>query len=438
MDRPRTTWYVPWIARLAMGHAVSIAAAAGLLACGDAHVVPDASPALDGPTSPPRVESSQLCKLLSNRNTSDPTPNDVQHRANVLGADLGIPVVHDDRLFLLFGDTIGFAGIWSPAESHPDAIGFGSDPASAIAGQPSLLCNDLRVVTLAPAQSVGPGVDPSVVADFAAGAMTAPSGHAIGEYIHNPAGDNGATFPYLPGDFEVPSGAFASGDSIYVFYTTVISAAQPVMTASYLARWRQPSTAGPPAYEILYAVDERGTGPLHGHFINIAAEVDGDYVYLFGTGEYRNSAVYLARKRLDALATPGGFEELGTILPTTGYGETSVRYFPELGRWILLAEESLPLSNRIVASFAPSPTGPWSVPLIVHDMADPAFRDAYCCTTDDDCQQQQMFNCDRTGFYGSYLLPGIAIDGAAFSIAYTLSSFSPYNVALFHATFTPP
>ena len=47
-----------------------------------------------------------------------------------------------------------------------------------------------------------------------------------------------------------------------------------------------------------------------------------------------------------------------------------------------------------------------------------------------------MFNCDRTGFYGSYLLPGATTNGQSFTVAYTLSSFSPYNVALFVATFT--
>jgi len=380
------------------------------------------------------VSSTQLCKLLSNRFAGDPTANDVQHRANVLGADLGIPVAHADQLYVFFGDTIGFNTIWPAQESHPDAVGFGSAGAAAIAAQPGLLCNDLGILHLSSTISS----DPSVMADFAGAAMAAPSGHTLDEYIHNPAGGT-STFPYLPGDFEVPSGAFSTGDSIYVFYTTVVSRAQPDMVASYLARWQNPSTGGTPGYQILYAVDERtdASGPLHGHFINIAAEVSGDYVYLFGTGAYRQSPIYVARKRLDALATPGGFEELGTVTQTAGYGETSVRYFPEVGRWMLLAEELLATSNRIVAYTAASPAGPWAGPLVVNDMADAQFRTTYCCTVDDDCENQQMFNCDRTGFYGSYLLPGATTSGAAFSVAYTLSSFSPYNVALFEATFSP-
>jgi Domain of unknown function (DUF4185) len=347
-------------------------------------------------------------------------------------------VVHDDTLFILFGDTIGFAGIWSAPESHPDAVGYGGDPASAIAAQPELLCTDLRLLTLSPAQSVGPHVDPTIVADFAGAAMSPPTGHGLGEFIRNPSGGNGgAVFANLPGDFEVPSGTFAVGDSIYVFYTTVVGPGNVGMKASYLARWSQPSSNGPPSYQILYQVDERfdANGPLHGHFINVAAETAGDYVYLFGTGEYRASGIYVARKRLDALATPGGFEEIGMVTQAPGYGETSVRYVASLQRWIVLAEELLPGSNRIVAYFATDPAGPWGSPITVHDMADSSFRSTYCCAVDDDCQGPQMFNCDRTGFYGAYLFPSVTGTAGAFTITYTMSSFSPYNVGLFQTTF---
>jgi Domain of unknown function (DUF4185) len=414
-------------------------ALAMLAACSSNAQPPADSSTADAQPSLHLATSSELCKLLSNRNTSDPTPNDVQHRANVLGADLGIPVEYGDQLFLFFGDTIGFAGIWGGGESHPDAVGHGADPASAIAAQPNLLCSDLQIATLAPAQSIGPQVDPSVEADFAGAAMTAPAGSTLGDFIHDPAGStSGTMFQNLPGDFEVPSGAFSAGDSIYVFYTTVVTPNDLEMKASYLAQWKQPTAGGPPDYQILYPVDERfdGSGALHGDFINIAAEVSGDYVYLFGTGAYRASGVHLARKRLDALATPGDFEDLGMIITTPGYGETSVRYFPEVDRWMLLAEESLPASNRIVAYFAQHPEGPWSAPVTVHDMADPAFAAKYCCTTDDNCAGQQMFNCDRTGFYGTYLLPTVMLGGDAFTVTYTMSSFSPYNVALFQTTFS--
>jgi hypothetical protein len=111
----------------------------------------------------------------------------VPSAVTVLGADLGIPVVANDKLFIMFGDTIGFAGIWQPGESHPDSVGYGIDSATAIAAQPALLCNRLGIVALPPADSVGPGVNSSIAADFAGVAMIAPAGHSLAEYIHNPS-----------------------------------------------------------------------------------------------------------------------------------------------------------------------------------------------------------------------------------------------------------
>lgn len=431
---------------------VVVLALAGCQSAHHAIEIDAAAPDASSPRGlPALVSSDQLCKLLSDRNMADPTPNNVQFRSNLFGADLGIPVAAGDSLYLLFGDSIGFAGIWGNGESHPDSVGHVASTAAA--ADPSVLCHDLGIISLPASASIGPSVDPRIAADFAGPSMTAPPGHALGEFIRNPAGPANSTFANLPGDFEVPSGAFAVGDAIYVFYTSVVSRADVTMKGAYLARWAHPAPAGPPAYDILYAVDERfdANGPLHGDFINIAAEVAGDYVYLFGTGEYRASPIHLARKRVDALATPGGFERFDAatgawlsdattpaapIIDAPGYGETSARYFASIDRWIVLAEEQVAGMNRIVAHVADHPEGPWSASIVVHDMADPAYRAAYCCVPDDSCQGAQFLDCDRTGFYGSYLLPYVRTSGDRFTVAYTLSSFAPYNVALFEATFT--
>lgn len=144
--------------------------------------------------------------------------------------------------------------------------------------------------------------------------------------------------------------------------------------------------------------------------------------------------MYLARKRLDSLASPG-FDDLGEIIATAGYGETSVRYFAAIDRWMFLAEELTATTNRIVARFADRPEGPWGEAVVVHDMADPQFTTAYCCGANG-CDGKQFMDCARTGFYGSYLLPEVAVhDDGSFTVSYTLSSFDPYNVALFTATF---
>ena len=430
-------------------------------ACGDdagGSSSPDATrgdaPTLDGASIdavPPRplpafASLEERCKLLSATGNLDPTANQVQFRANIQGADLGIPVEQGGNLFFFFGDTIGYKAIWQPGQSLPDSIGFAS--ASDVAANPDVLCSQLRFLTLSPSQSLGPGADSRIQADFAAGFMTAPAGHTLGEYIHNPAG-NGA-FPQLPGDFEVPSGGFAYGGAIYLFYTTVTSPSMVEMKGSYLARWAAPSPAGPPGYDILYAFDERfdANGPLRGDFINVAAETAGDYVYLFGTGLYRQSPVQLARKLLSTLDTPGGVERFDAasgvwksaseatapIVDVAGNGELSVRYFAALDRWMMLNQEQLPASNRVIARFADRPEGPWSAAIVVADMADPAFRQQYCCAADA-CNGQQLFHCDRAGFYGTYLLPHVATQPGGFTVTFFLSTWDPYNVALMQASF---
>src|SRR5689334_19145819 len=89
---------------------VRLWAIVGTAACSGAEPPPlaDAVDTVDGvgisvdsaPRALPVLESSgELCKLFSNANPSDPTANAVQFRANVRGADLGIPVVVGDRLY---------------------------------------------------------------------------------------------------------------------------------------------------------------------------------------------------------------------------------------------------------------------------------------------------------------------------------------------------
>ncbi|HEX8796472.1 MAG TPA: DUF4185 domain-containing protein [Polyangiaceae bacterium] len=415
----------------------------------------DASALVDGSKFPPPgarplprlTGTSEMCKLINGQSNSDPTANQTQTRANLLGTDLGIPVDHEGTLYFFFGDSQGYKGIWQPGQSLPDAVGFASAPSSTVAAMPQVLCSGLSFLTLPPAQSVGPMQDPSIVADFAAGWMTAPSGQPLSQYIHNPAG-NGA-YTQLPGDFEVPSGAFSAAGSIYLFYTTVDSPSDVVMKASYLAQWAAPATTAGPGYQILYPVDEifDGNGPLYGDFVNVAAEVSGAYVYLFGTGDYRNSPIHLARKSLADLGTPGGFElydaaggAWGTtrgapIVDVPGFGETSVRYFAAIDRWMLIAEEQTPQHNQIVARFADAPEGPWSGDIVVYDMADPAFRNVYCCNIDA-CVGQQIIHCNDAGFYATYLLPQVQLlPGGGFVVTHTMSTWDPYNVVLMQATF---
>ncbi len=409
----------------------------------------DATSTSDGALLPPGyvpqfVDLALRCKLSSDANIDAPTANQTHQRANVRGTDLGIPVVHGNDLYFFFGDTAGSQVIWPLGpESLPDAVGYANVPATQIAADPSLLCSELRFLTIA-------GASGTADADFAGAAMTPPPGRTIDEFIHNPAGPRGANaFPHLPGDFEVPSGAFSHGGSIYLFYT-IINHDPFEMRGSYLARWGTPSTSGMPNYDILYHVDQRfdGSGALRGDFINIATLVDGGYAYLYGTGKYRASPVHLARKSLASLSTAGGFERYdpsskqwvaGTtatapIVPEPNLGEVSVQYFPEIDRYVMLDQE-VNVGNRIAARFAEAPEGPWSAPVTVATMGDPAFAGRYCCSGTD-CSGDRLFECNHAGFYGTYMLPTAKVNpDGSFAITFVMSTWIPYNVALMTATF---
>lgn len=396
-----------------------------------------------GPRSLPTfVGIGERCKLISNRNLDDPTPNQTHARFNLRGTDLGVPVVHGTDLYFFFGDTAGAQVIWPLGpESLPDAVGYSGVPYPSVAQNPDLLCSNLKFL-------VTGGKSGTAQADWAGGHMTPPAGVPIAQFIQNPAGVRGANaFPNLPGDFEVPSGAFSHDGSMFVFYT-IINHNPFEMRGSYLARWGAPSTTGQPNYQVLHHVDQRfnANGPMRGDFINIAAVVHEGFLYAYGTGEYRKSPVHLARKPLSAVATAGGFERYdaaartwvaantaGTtpIVTYPNIGELSVRYFPRVDRWVMIDQEL----TEIAVRFAEKPEGPWSAPKSIASMVDPVFRSTYCCVNND-CSGLRLMNCDRAGFYAPYLLPDELVHGdGSWSVTFLMSTWDPYNVALMRATF---
>lgn len=383
------------------------------------------------------------CKLITNRNQDEETDNHTHSRFNLRGTDLGIPVAHNDTdLYFFFGDTAG-STIWKLGpESLPDAVGYSGLGLAGATQDPSTLCSNLKFLQV-------PGKN-----DFAGGAMAPPSGKNINEFIHNPAGPRGKNaFPSLPGDFEVPSGAFSYNGSIYVFYT-IINHDPFEMRGSYLAKWASPSTGGQPNYQILHHVDQRfdANGPMRGDFINIASVVYGDYVYLYGTGAYRKSSVSLARKRLIDLENEGGYERFDAntkawvpasqagdpVIVTPAGGEFSVQYFPEIKKFMTLDSEL----GLIMARFADAPEGPWTEPVTVVSTINPAFAAKHCCfdilnPTNDSapCVGEQLLHCTKAGLYGAYAFPKIKVnDDKSFEITFTISTWDPYSVALMSAT----
>lgn len=430
---------------------------------GDASTGPGAGSDETGgpPLPPPSLEGVELvCKLVNDASVEDQSLNETHTRFNLRGTDLGIPVVIGDLLHIFFGDTHGYRDIWAIGED-PDSVAF-VDVAAAQA-DPSVLCTDLSFYVTPDIPSVAAGTDPAIERDFAAGWMLPPPGEDLSSYItHHPA-----AFPNVPGSFEVPSGAVTVGDDVYLLWAGK-SEFEPYarMTVSYLARWDEPRDL--PIYQIVRPLDSLYDGPLGGHFLQVFPIVDDDMLYLFGTGDYRRSPIYLARMPVDAIETgvgqqvydpierqwldasaldPKSAAAIEPIVQGTGIGELGGAFVAGPDTLVLMYQEATwdgaqLLTNRIYVTTAPTPEGPWSDPLVVIDMADPQFLEDHCCLAQP-CGASQIWECASAGLYGAYPLPiGAATDRGdgtyAVDLPFLVSTWIPYNVVLFEAHLVIP
>lgn len=381
-----------------------------------------------------------VCKLINEAGLWDDTANRTHARSAVAGTDLGLSFSLHGVLFLLFGDTMATTG--------PFRVGSGADPDSvavALGGpgelreHPERLCDGLRFLN-------EPGS-----ARFAPVRLQAPPGEPLSRYVRSPPPGR----PELPGTFEVPSGVVTHGDDAFVFYTSAEKTGfGPLMTGSFLARWSDPTRASRPDLAIVTAVDDVRARPLGGHFIQVAPVSFRGFVYLYGTGDYRSSDVYLARVPLGGLERLEGLEQFDARAGTWGApradaapvvatraGELSVRYFPELDTFVLLHQTERPGTggfdvgwNRVEARFSRSPEGPFSAPVVLHDMTDPRYRAEVCCQGER-CEGGRAIHCERAGAYAPYLLPSVRVAGGRFTLFYTLSTWDPYGVVLMEASF---
>lgn len=388
------------------------------------------------------------CEVVNGDAVDRPSANDTHHRFNLMGTDLGVPVAADDEVFLFFGDTVGYRGIWTWGED-PDSVAH--LPLAALRADPGAVCTDLDFLVTPDDPSVAAGLDPSILRDFAGAAMTAPPGESVSAYVGDPAGP----FPWMPGTFEVPTGALFQDGAVWLFYAGLVDFGPPTMpTASYLARWDP--AAALPTYDIVRPLDALGGGAMGGAFVQVAPVAWGADVYLFGTGTFRRSPVTLARVAAADLATGAGTAfwdgaawqaapGAPPVFETDGVGELSVLGLEAEGLVLALYQRELRdaggrvTDNRVLLRAAPHPTGPWSEPLTVIDLADPAFRAAHCCSGAT-CPGDEILHCDRAGLYGAYLLPTPrvepAADGLRVEAPFLVSTWDPYNVVTFTATVT--
>lgn len=314
----------------------------------------------------------------------------------ILGTDLGISFVHRDELVFLFGDSLTS----DAALRDRDVVARAPLAASSSPRLRFLTRADGRLAPLAV-----PGVDLGLM--------------------------------------NVPTDAFVTPDGTpHVFFATGWDVAAHGYTRSVLAHG-----------DLADLVRDHDVATSK--MVNVSVVVDGDTAWLFGTGTYRKSAIYLARApigdvadrttwlyyRGDDASFVAGEEGAAPIVRADCAGELSVRKHPRLPI-VLMLYACLSEPRGVRLHLAPSPAGPWSEPVNVFTpdqgyglfMHRPESIAGY-----DDGLAPEVNAEDWGGEYAPYLVtPYFSEDDAgAMSIVYTMSSWVPYQVHLMRTVLAP-
>ncbi len=343
--------------------------------------------------------------------------NRTESRFGVRGCDLGSSFEHNNRACFLFGDT------WrvnqTPAQRDLDSVAFTSD------------------------------TDPS-------------------QGVH-------LTFnsqpPLVPGinqhGFNVPVDGTSWNGAMYVFYTTDSYQINndTLMGRSVLVR----STDEGFNFADLGEFSRK-------KFINVSVEQDTlndaaasmlglpvrtPVLWIWGSGRYRGSAVYLAVIPMSGLQTLAGTryyaggvqwsrneDDALALLCEGDVGELSARWNPFLSRWLLLFNSGNP--RGILMHTAPAPWGPWSAdPVMIFDPSQPGGnvcsgpgygkfmhvddQVAHCDHVQDDMFEPGTFRDNEwAGEYGPYQITRYADTSSdnVPQIWFTMSTWNPYQSML--------
>jgi hypothetical protein len=368
-----------------------------------------------------RSRSVKLAQVTGEPDAQHPnraTLSTSESTSGIRGTDLGVTVHHGNRTFLLFGDTH-----WVP--------GAADRPRVVLHGSP------LRIVG-------GPVTDR---------------------------------------EYDVPLDAFSLAGQWFVFFSSDHFADHKVMGRSVLTR------ALDPALLIEGGARDR---PLEFHllttlsdwrFINVSVQLrpatevpgygrNGHLLLIWGSGAYRSDDLRLALLDLRDPAVcsylldtrPFPIERLGLryftdlcgdvplwsnheadarpALWPCALGELSVRWVPEIDRYVLLAMSGPedPMGAAVVMRTARRPWGPWSRRRQVFDWvldgmgirnrATQFIHNAGANPPDTvgDCIFPEQCNAGG-GAYAPYL-HSVGVDGETVSFSYTLSTWNPYQVML--------
>lgn len=232
------------------------------------------------------------------------------------------------------------------------------------------------------------------------------------------------------------------GETVYLFAATNWSSTTESHRTSVLAH-SDPTQLE--RFHVDHAVDSS-------RFLNVSAIVEGEYVYIWGTGKFRKSDIYLARVRLEAIADRDAWEYFSgaaatgptfvrgednarPVVNSRCAGELSARKHPQLGVYLLAYNCEWP--RGVFLHTARSPAGPYSQPITLFD----PWRDAglehfihlpSLWSKRDDGLSDPGREDEPGGEYGPYFVPEWFHDepGGGHALVYTLSSWNPYQVHL--------
>ena len=229
---------------------------------------------------------------------------------------------------------------------------------------------------------------------------------------------------------------------MYVVFTTDWTPEKGLMGRSVLAVSQDDGKS----FKVLYDLSKST-------FINVSLWSSGGWLYIFGSGAYRKSSVYLARIKPDKLADRSQMSYFGGIgadkqpqwsareqdaTPLFQHdvvGEFSVAYCKPVGRYVLLYNSPSP--RGITMRSATAPWGPWSEGEVVFDpwrdngyghfMHIPTgFKSEKSDTVNDPGREKQW-----GGEYGPYIMARFTTGSAGrCRIFYTMSTWNPYQVVV--------
>jgi hypothetical protein len=319
-----------------------------------------------------------------------PTLSRTDQRFGIYGTDLGSSFEHKGQLHFLFGDT------W---------------------GKPGLLD------TLAWTNSTEPE---NITLDF----------HRDHDGLWLPLRVPGIKH----GAFEVPSGGISINDTIYIAFTTDHSP-RKTMGRSVMAASHDDGRTFHNLYEL-----------SQDKFINVSLWESDGWLYIYGSGDYRQSSVYLARvgpadvadrsqlryfSGADAPGAPQWSDREADAVALFRHdvvGEFSVAYLEPVQRYVMLYNSGEP--RGITLRWSETPWGPWSEGTVVFEPWLDGGYGSFMHVPPGDHGLGTSFSDpyrehEHGGEYGPYIMARYttAIEGGV-RIYYTMSTWNPYQVVV--------